>query len=66
MPTVPTRAASPGSCEWSTSTTIAFPNFDGNGMYLSMGNVLKTSQVGLLFIDFENQHRMRAERRGEY
>lgn len=39
--------------------TIAFPNFDGNGMYLSMGNVLATRQVGLLFIDFEHQHRMR-------
>jgi hypothetical protein len=39
--------------------TIAFPNYDGNGMYLSMGNVLKTAQVGLLFIDFENQWRMR-------
>ena len=39
--------------------TIAFPNYDGNGMYLSMGNVLKTKQVGLLFIDFENQWRMR-------
>ena len=39
--------------------TIAFPNYDGNGMYLSMGNVLKTRQVGMLFIDFENQWRMR-------
>ena len=39
--------------------TMAFPNYDGNGMYLSMGNVLKTGQVGLLFIDFENQSRMR-------
>lgn len=39
--------------------TLAFPNYDGNGMYLTMGNILKTRQVGMLFIDFENQKRMR-------
>ncbi|MBF6599283.1 MAG: pyridoxamine 5'-phosphate oxidase family protein [Dehalococcoidia bacterium] len=39
--------------------TIAFPNYDGNGMYLSMGNVLANAHVGLLFIDFEHQWRMR-------
>ena len=32
--------------------TIAFPNYDGNGMYLSIGNVLENPHVGLLFIDF--------------
>ena len=39
--------------------TLAFPNYDGNGMYLTMGNILKTRQVGMLFIDFETQKRMR-------
>ena len=39
--------------------TIAFPNFDGNGMFLSMGNVLQTRKVGLLFIDFETPRRLR-------
>ena len=39
--------------------TIAFPSYDGNGMYLSMGNVLVNPSVGLLFIDFERGHRMR-------
>jgi hypothetical protein len=29
-----------------------FPNYDGNGMYLSMGNLAVNPQVGLLFIDF--------------
>ncbi len=28
-----------------------FPCYDGNGMYLSMGNVAATQQVGMLFID---------------
>jgi predicted pyridoxine 5'-phosphate oxidase superfamily flavin-nucleotide-binding protein len=35
--------------------TLAFPNYDGNGMYLSAGNVLDTSRVGMLFIDFVAQ-----------
>ncbi len=39
--------------------TIAFPNYDGNGMYLSMGNVLKNPNVGVLFIDFEGRNRLR-------
>jgi predicted pyridoxine 5'-phosphate oxidase superfamily flavin-nucleotide-binding protein len=39
--------------------TLAFPNYDGNGMYLTMGNLAQTAQVGLLFIDFEQQFRMR-------
>ncbi len=39
--------------------TIAFPCYDGNGMYLSMGNVLVNPNVGLLFVDFEGQERLR-------
>jgi hypothetical protein len=39
--------------------TIAFPSYDGNGMYLSAGNALVNAQVGLLFIDFEQQKRLR-------
>jgi predicted pyridoxine 5'-phosphate oxidase superfamily flavin-nucleotide-binding protein len=53
------KGGEPGFVRVVDDRTIAFPNYDGNGMYLSMGNVLETSQVGLLFIDFENQHRMR-------
>jgi hypothetical protein len=53
------KGGQPGFVRVIDAHTIAFPNFDGNGMYLSMGNVLETNQVGLLFIDFENQWRMR-------
>ncbi len=41
--------------------TIAFPSYDGNGMYLSMGNALVNPHVGLLFIDFDRRRRMRLE-----
>ena len=37
--------------------TLAFPNYDGNGMYLSMGNVLVNPHVGMLFIDFSERPR---------
>jgi uncharacterized protein len=39
--------------------TIAFPNYDGNGMYLSIGNLLRNPHVGMLFIDFERGNRLR-------
>ena len=39
--------------------TIAFPSYDGNGMFLSLGNVLSNSEVGLLFISFERGRRLR-------
>ena len=39
--------------------SLAFPNYNGNGMYLSMGNVLQNPHVGMLFIDFERGNRMR-------
>ena len=53
------KGGEPGFVRVLDAHTIAFPNFDGNGMYLSIGNVLATRQVGLLFIDFENRWRMR-------
>ena len=53
------RGGDPGFVRVVDEHTIAFPNYDGNGMYLSMGNVLATRQVGILFIDFENRQRMR-------
>jgi len=39
--------------------TLAFPLYDGNGMYLSAGNVLVNPHVSLLFIDFQRQARVR-------
>lgn len=38
---------------------LAFPDYDGNGMYRSWGNVLVNPQVGLLFLDFETPKRIR-------
>jgi predicted pyridoxine 5'-phosphate oxidase superfamily flavin-nucleotide-binding protein len=39
--------------------TLAFPSYDGNGMFKSLGNILVNPNVGLLFIDFEDPERLR-------
>jgi predicted pyridoxine 5'-phosphate oxidase superfamily flavin-nucleotide-binding protein len=39
--------------------TVAFPNYDGNGMFLTAGNALVNPHVGLLFINFEERKRLR-------
>ena len=43
--------------------TIAFPSYDGNGMFKSLGNVLANPHVGLLFVDFESPKRLRVNGR---
>jgi uncharacterized protein len=58
-PNVSYKGGDPGFVRVVGERTLAFPNYDGNGMYLSMGNVLRNPNVGLLFIDFEEPSRMR-------
>ena len=38
---------------------IVFPDYDGNGMFKSLGNIEANPNVGLLFIDFEKPKRLR-------
>jgi predicted pyridoxine 5'-phosphate oxidase superfamily flavin-nucleotide-binding protein len=46
------KGGDPGFVRVLDERTLAFPNYDGNGMYLSMGNLTVNPHVGLLFIDF--------------
>ena len=46
------KGGEPGFVRVLDEKTLAFPNYDGNGMYLSMGNLLVNPEVGMLFIDF--------------
>jgi predicted pyridoxine 5'-phosphate oxidase superfamily flavin-nucleotide-binding protein len=57
------KGGEPGFVRVLDAQTLAFPNYDGNGMYLSWGNTLVNPQVGLLFIDFvaERPSRLRVE-----
>ncbi len=53
------KGGDPGFVRVLDESTVAFPCYDGNGMFLSMGNVLANPQVGLLFVDFERPSRLR-------
>ena len=61
QPTCSYKGGDPGFVMVVSDTTLVFPNYDGNGMYLSMGNLAETRAVGLLFIDFELQRRLRVD-----
>ncbi len=60
-PTVSFKGGAPGFLKAIDEKTVVFPSYDGNGMFLSMGNISATNQVGLLLIDFETPHRMRIQ-----
>jgi predicted pyridoxine 5'-phosphate oxidase superfamily flavin-nucleotide-binding protein len=49
----------PGFVRVLDERTLAIPDYDGNGMYRTWGNVLVNAHVGLLFLDFENPKRLR-------
>ena len=53
------KGGEPGFVRVVDEHTVAFPNYDGNGMYLSAGNMLANPNVGMLFIDFERGRRLR-------
>jgi uncharacterized protein len=60
-PTCSYKGGDPGFVRVLDERTIAFPNYDGNGMYLSLGNALVNPHVGLLFVDWDGQRRLRLE-----
>ena len=53
------KGGDPGFVRVLNPSTLVFPCYDGNGMYLSMGNVAATQQVGMLFIDLTSPKRLR-------
>tara|TARA_B100001093_G_C26110736_1_gene710797 strand:- start:12 stop:506 length:495 start_codon:yes stop_codon:yes gene_type:complete len=58
-PTVSYKGGESGFVTVVDRKTLAFPSFDGNGMFMSMGNINNNSNVGLLFISFEKPQRLR-------
>ncbi|HEV8321021.1 MAG TPA: pyridoxamine 5'-phosphate oxidase family protein [Myxococcota bacterium] len=55
------KGGDPGFVRVVDERTLAFPNYDGNGMFRSLGNVLENPHVGLLFISFAEPRRLRVE-----
>jgi predicted pyridoxine 5'-phosphate oxidase superfamily flavin-nucleotide-binding protein len=53
------KGGEPGFVRVVDDRTIAFPSYDGNGMFLSLGNIREARRVGLLFVNFESPSRLR-------
>lgn len=48
------RFGKPGFVEVLDSTTLTYPEYRGNGVFASLGNILENPHVGLVFLDFFN------------
>jgi uncharacterized protein len=57
------KGGEPGFVQVTGAAELAFPSYDGNGMFRSLGNVLSNPEVALLFIDFERPNRLRVNGR---
>jgi predicted pyridoxine 5'-phosphate oxidase superfamily flavin-nucleotide-binding protein len=53
------KGGAPGFVRVVDESSLAFPVYDGNGMFLSTGNVTENPAVGMLFVDFANGTRLR-------
>ncbi len=60
-PTVSFKGGDVGTVTVVDDRHLAFPSYDGNGMFLSIGNIDDTAKVGMLFIDFETPQRVRVQ-----
>jgi hypothetical protein len=54
------KGGAPGFIKITGPNSFSYPDYDGNSMYRSLGNIIKNKNVGLLFINFNgSQERMR-------
>ena len=51
------KGGPPGFVRVTGDSELAFPDYDGNGMFKSLGNILVNPHVGLLFIDLHERPR---------
>lgn len=60
-PTVSYKGGAPGFVRIVAPGTLVFPLYDGNGMFLSLGNISSAAKIGMLFIDFASPRRLRVQ-----
>ena len=60
-PDVSFKGGGPGFVRVTGTNELAFPDYDGNGMFKSLGNLSVNPAVGLLFIDFDKPRRLRVQ-----
>jgi predicted pyridoxine 5'-phosphate oxidase superfamily flavin-nucleotide-binding protein len=51
------KGGAPGFVQVTAPDELAFPDYDGNGMFKSLGNLMVNGAVGLLFIDLHEKPR---------
>jgi predicted pyridoxine 5'-phosphate oxidase superfamily flavin-nucleotide-binding protein len=61
QPTVSYKGGEIGFVKVLDANTLIFPSYDGNGMFLSMGNIVGNANIGMLFISFQTPHRIRVQ-----
>jgi len=61
MPTVSYKGGPVGFVRVMAPNRLIFPNYDGNGMWMSMGNIDAASKVGMLFMDMVTPWRIRLQ-----
>lgn len=59
------RGGTPGFVTVVDDRSLLFPDYNGNGSYMSLGNLIVNAKIGMLFIDFEAQRRLRVNGRAE-
>lgn len=59
------RGGKPGFVKVVDEQTLLFPDYNGNGSFMSLGNLIENPMIGMLFIDFETQRRLRINGRAE-
>ncbi|MEQ5306309.1 pyridoxamine 5'-phosphate oxidase family protein [Providencia rettgeri] len=47
------------ACKVINNKVLVFPDYSGNGLYNSLGNILRNPHIGMVFVDFERQSRAR-------
>ena len=59
------KGGGPGLIHLVDEKTFAFPDFPGNGAFMSIGNILVNPNVGCLFLDFMDGARLRVNGKAE-
>jgi len=57
------KGGAPGFVHILAPMELCYPSYDGNGMYLSTGNIAENPAIQMLFIDFASPNRVRVSGR---
>ena len=61
QPDVSYKGGLPGFVRVTGDNTLAFPDYDGNGQFRSLGNIHVNPRVSIIFLDFQRQRRLRVK-----